>query len=191
MATFGYTTQGGSNAGILANYIYATKGTLTQVADPTSMTVRLTQAAGTPHIKLAIYRSRDGVLKAETIEGTVATGFNSWYTLNFGRKMILPPDEYWLCFLMSGTSTYYYTVTTPKVTSTKAQTYPDFPDPYQPTSYSDRRISMYCTYEVTTLPSVNVIRERRKQHHEHVLKLPTRILNPFIDYLDVKLRDSA
>lgn len=161
-ATFGYETLGTVGKTSLSGNIVGSIFTITEAGTADSITAGLIlfSATVTAKTKCAIYKHSDLSLVGVTEERTIAYPFPAaWYTFNFSapKPSLTASTEYilvaWASIISGdGNPRLVYDDGDTNQGLNQVIAYNDFPNPLVPSSYADRKHSIYCTY-TTALPT--------------------------------------
>ena len=158
MATFGYTTIGGSNQLISASWQEAITGSIfTMPENGTADSITVSLKVITPcsrRTKCAIYKHSDLSLVGSTEEITISlTATQQFFTFNFITKPNLVSGEVyilevWSEYLAGNASTYiaYHAGSASQGHLNPSYNYNSFPNPQSSPTHYDYEHSIYCTY---------------------------------------------
>ena len=144
--TFGYESIGGSStwSGVPAGscFLCPESGTLISITVYTGFSINNVMGN-------AIYSGTCGNIGNKLIEDSgnvpISTGWNTnsnWETFSFEAN-----TYYWLMAWFSGNTPYYYdTVETEQYSYRSDVTFEEWPDPFSPTGYKNRKMSIYANY---------------------------------------------
>lgn len=156
MATFGYSTIGGSNIAVASSFIQGCKHTLTEAGTVSKLSVYL-QGGGTAsqvHRGL-LYADSAGSpagLLASSAEVNVAAGATAGFVdFTLTNPPSLSAGNYWLCLwsgtASSGSKVYYDTVTNAlDFVAAAYSTAGAPPDPFGTPTAASRQMSIFATY---------------------------------------------
>jgi hypothetical protein len=151
MATFGYTTIGASSSGLLGDRKKGYRFQCAENGTATSLSWYGKANSGTISVRLGIYSDNGGApnaLLGYTSEITNVGTTPQWWTANLVSSVSLQANTwYWLCFIVSGASGYYYDTGTANYGAYNSDAYSDgFANPFGTPTYDNKELSIYCTY---------------------------------------------
>jgi uncharacterized protein (DUF2141 family) len=146
--TFGTTTTAGaSSGGAWANYIVATKYTLSEAGTVTQVSIYVVRAG---HVKVAIYADNSGtpgsLLVANNSPTTVTAG--QWTTISIGPTS-LSAGTYWIAFNEDVNYMRIYKAGGTKVAAYRPYAFSNaMPTSWTPSAYQNYEYICYATYTV-------------------------------------------
>lgn len=163
MATFGKTTQGGSESQAGGNLVRGSKFTLSERASITSMTLNSRVSSGTTNFKMGIYSDNGSntpsTLQGVTNTGTITNTSLADNTLTFASPLILTAGTYWLTYNNdAGTSAnglFYSSSTLSNGEDLDNETYPSFNSTYSDDGRVNNEVTIYATYTPAPLNPEN------------------------------------
>lgn len=156
-SAFGETSIGDTLDSSFTNTITGSKFTPLLSGNITNITAYVGNGAGFPvsNFKYAVYRVSDGVLTGYTSAGTMAFGASyAWITLNItSGGFIISAIDYYLCVFSDNDIGSYSSAEASKGMS-KSSTYPTLPDPLTSPSTTNKRWSIYASYNYSAYDGI-------------------------------------
>lgn len=186
MATFGYTSVGGTNDANLQGHILATKFTLTENGTITKYTSNII-VVGTETLKCAIYdTSKNLVAGSATSDQLVSS--SGWIDFSLSVGLALTTGQYYLAIWAKGDAITLgkYDAGDTAQAFDKAEVWGDYPASISGESEVDRKYSIYATYTpAVSGGSINTL--SNEQRVTKLAKSTTKTFKKLSDQLVEKL----